>query len=187
MYENHDLRVKQPTLAILAGPGELSAVTALLELAEGPAFICTQVPELFEHLDVPIIAPLTPDRGVAGALVTALAFASTEWVLVAGRDGRFVDGRGAIHRARTMHQQLARLWSHRHARADAICFEGDALPGLFRSALAYDWAPRLDGAPPLHALLDSVRADTLRDGWSLPESFSKPPVAVTVPLQAAPW
>jgi len=199
MYEADGIRVK-PTLAVLAGldglhrlANGLTVAQQLLSLAEGPAFISTNCPEWFERFDVPLVADVVSNRGSAGGVVTALAFATTEWVQVVSCQLPFVTK--AV---------LKQLWAHRHANTDAICLSVggkiEPLVGLYRRELVYDWEPRLDGAPALISLVESCRVDEVR--WSgeelrrlnssrglrsADESFSNAWSVGTVPSQVAPW
>ena len=198
MYEADATRVK-PTLAVLSGleglrrvPSGLTVVQQLLSLSEGPAFISTNSPEWFEHFDVPLVADVVSNRGAAGGVVTALAFATTEWVQVVSCQRPFVT-KGL----------LKQLWAHRHAHTDAVCLELDGvlepLVGLYRRELVYDWEPRLDGAPALINLVESCRVDgvrwsgdersvnSTRRSQSATESFSNVWRVGTVPAQVSPW
>lgn len=199
MYEADGTRVK-PTLAVLSGleglqrlPSGATVAQQLLSLSDGPAFISTNCPEWFEHFDVPLVADVVSNRGAAGSVVTALAFATTEWVQVVSSQRPLVT-KGV----------LKQLWAHRHAHTDAICLSVDGalepLVGLYRRELVYDWEPRLDGAPALISLVESCRVDDVR--WSgdelrrlnsprqlrsAAESFSNAWSIGTVPAQVAPW
>lgn len=193
MYEADATRVK-PTLAVLAGldgldrlANGLTVAQQLLSLSEGPSFISTNCPEWFEHLDVPLVADVVSNRGAAGGVVTALAFATTEWVQVVSSQLPFVT-KGL----------LKQLWAHRHAHTDAVCLSVNGalepLVGLYRRELVYDWEPRLDGAPDLLSLVEACRVDDVR--WTgeelrrlhcATESFSNAWSIGTVPSQVAPW
>jgi molybdopterin-guanine dinucleotide biosynthesis protein A len=163
-------------------------VEHLLSLARGPAFVIANVCEWYERLDVPVVADLVPDKGAPGGVVTGLAIAPTEWVLVLAGDMPFV--------TREMLDELER---HRHASADAVCFsrEGrlEPLVGLYRRELCFDWAPRLDGNPSLRELVGSVRVEVVEsqqphrlsslnspdDLRNMAESFSASGDAATLP------
>lgn len=131
-----------------------TVVERLLGLARGPAFVSANHPEWYERLDVPVVGDVVPDKGAPGGLVTGLAVAPTEWVFVVACDMPFITA-----------ELLEVLWQRRHAGLDALCFtrEGrlEPLLGLYRRALCFDWAPRLDGNPSLRELLTSVRLDTV--------------------------
>ncbi len=172
VYEGNHWRVKGPTVAVLAHDGaRFSQVQRLLALAKGPSFICAASAEAYEWLDAPVYADVAAERGEVGALVTALALASTEWVQVVSTRVPFVTA-----------ELLDVLWLHRHAHTDAVCLaRADGLEprvGLYRRALVYDWEPRLAGAPTWTSLLDGCRVDEVR--WSPAESFSNAPTVATV-------
>lgn len=173
MYGSRDTSVKPggpPALVVLAGGrgrrlgnvpkglirlgnGE-TVVERLLRLAQGPAFISANHAEWYERFDVPVVADVVPDKGAPGGVVTALAVAPTEWVFVVACDMPFVS-----------RELLDALERRRHAGVDALCFtrEGglEPLVGLYRRALCFDWAPRLDGNPSLRELVSSVRLETV--------------------------
>ncbi len=211
MYEGNDTSVKpggQPTLVVLAGGrgrrlggvakglirlgnGE-TVVERLLSLTSGPALVSTNDPQAYERLDVPLVADLVADKGAPGGVVTGLAVAATEWVIVVACDMPFV--------TRAMLEQLL---ERRHAGVDALCFtrEGrlEPLVAVYRRALWYDWAPRLDGNPSMRELVESSRLETLeatephrlislnspKDLVLAAESFSSSEGSVTLP--ATPW
>lgn len=180
-----------PKGLIRLGNGE-TVVERLLRLAPGPAFVSANHPEWYERLDVPLVADVVPDKGAPGGLVTGLAVAATEWVFVVACDMPFVTA-----------ELLAELWRRRHAGVDALCFtrEGrlEPLLGLYRRALCFDWAPRLDGNPSMRELVTSVRLETTEapdptrllslnspeDLRRAAESFRSSGVTGTVP--ALPW
>ncbi|HEY1086976.1 MAG TPA: molybdenum cofactor guanylyltransferase [Archangium sp.] len=207
MYGSHDTSVKPggpPALVVLAGgrgrrlggvpkglirlANGLTVVEQLLTLARGPAFVSANVSESYERFDVPVVGDLVPDKGAPGGVVTALAVAPTEWVFVVACDMPFV--------TRAMLDELER---RRHPGADVVCFtrEGklEPLVGLYRRALCFDWALRLDGNPSLRELVDSVRVDTVEseqphrltslnspdDLRAAAESFRDPDDAGTLP------
>lgn len=209
MYGSHEPSVKS-TLVVLAGgrgsrlgglakglirlrDGE-TVVERLLRLASGPAFVSTNHPEWYERLEVPLIADLVPDKGAPGGVVTGLAVSVTEWVTIVACDMPFV--------TRAM---LDALLERTHAGADAVCFTRrgalEPLVGIYRRALCFDWAPRLDGNPSMRELAGSVRLDTLEveeparlislnspdDFRRAAESFRDSGDAGTLPLQAPPW
>lgn len=161
---------EEPTLVVLAGGrgrrlglipkglirlgnGE-TVVERLVGLAPGPVLVSANQPEWYERLGVPIVGDLVPDKGAPGGVVTGLAMAGTEWVLVVACDMPWVN--------RAM---LDALWQRRHAGVDAVCFtRGEALEplvGLYRRALVFDWAPRLEGNPSMRALVSSTRAEAV--------------------------
>lgn len=173
MYGSHDTSVKPgapPALVVLAGGrgrrlggvpkglirlgNGLTVIEQLLTLARGPTFVSANVSEWYERLDVPVVGDVVPDKGAPGGVVTGLAIAPTEWVLVVACDMPFV--------TREMLDELER---RRHAGADVVCFtrggELEPLVGLYRRELCFDWAPRLDGNPSLRELVHSVRVDTV--------------------------
>ena len=171
-----------------------TVVERLLRLAEGPAFVSTNQPEWYERLDVPLIADLVPDKGAPGGVVTGLAVSSTEWVTIVACDMPFVSA-----------AMIAQLHAHRHAGVDVVCFtragQLEPLVGVYRRALCFDWAPRLDGNASMKELVNSVRVDTIEadeptrllslnsreDFASAAESYRQAGVAGTLPLQAPPW
>ena len=209
MYGSRDTHVKS-TLVVLAGGRGIrfgglakglirlnhgqTVVEQLLGLAEGPAFVSTNHPEWYERLDVPLIADLVPDKGAPGGVVTGLAVAATDWVIIVACDMPFVSS-----------AMLAQLQARRHQGADVVCFtrEGQLEPlvGIYRRELCFDWVPRLDGNPSLRELVSSVRLDTIEvedparlmslnspaDFYRAAESFRHSVVAGTLPLQAPTW
>lgn len=213
MYGSHDTSVKSggsSTLVVLAGGrgsrlgglakglirlrnGE-TVVEKLLKLSTGLAFVSTNHPEWYERLDAPLVADLVPDKGAPGGVVTGLAVAPTEWVTIVACDMPFVTA-----------QMLITLQARRHAGVDVVCFtrEGrlEPLVGLYRRALCFDWAPRLDGNPSLKELVGSVRVETLEsdeparlislnspdDFRRAAESFRDTGVAGTLPPQVPSW
>lgn len=209
MYGSHDASVKS-TLVVLAGGrgirlgglakglirltnGE-TVVERLLRLTTGPAFVSTNHPEWYERLDVPLIADLVPDKGAPGGVVTGLAVAATDWVTIVACDMPFVTP-----------EMLSMLHARRHAGVDVVCFTRagglEPLVGLYRRALCFDWAPRLEGNPSLRELVSSVRLDTIEasepdrlislnspdDYRRAAESFRDSGVAGTLPPQAPTW
>jgi molybdenum cofactor guanylyltransferase len=159
-----------PTLVVLAGGRGLrlggipkglirlvsgqTVVEQLLSLAEGAALVSTNDPQAYERLDAPLVADIFPDKGAPGGVVTGLAVAHTEWVTVVACDMPFVNA-----------AMLALLHQRRHPQVDAVCFtragQLEPLVGVYRRALCFDWAARLDGNPSMRELLECSRLDTL--------------------------
>jgi len=209
VYGSSDTSVKS-TLVVLAGGrgtrfGGLAkglirlrdgqtVVERLLGLSTGLSFVSTNHPEWYERLDVPLVADLVPDKGAPGGVVTGLAVAATQWVIIIACDMPFVTS-----------QMLVQLQARRHAGADAVCFtrggQLEPLLGIYRRELCFDWAPRLEGNPSLRELVSSVRLDTIEvddparlmsmnspdDFRDAAESFRDMDVAGTFPPQAPPW
>lgn len=166
----------------------------LLRLSRGLALVSTNHPEWYERLEVPLIADLVPDKGAPGGVVTGLAVSPTDWVTIVACDMPFVT-EGML---RTLH-------ARRHAGVDAVCFtrggQLEPLVGVYRRALCFDWAPRLDGNPSLRELVSSVRLETVEaaeparlislncpnDFRDAAESFRDSGVTGTLPPQVPPW
>ena len=212
VYGSQDTSVKSgppPTLVVLAGGrgqrlggvpkglirlGGQTVVERLLGLARGTAFVSTNHLEWYERLEVPLVADLVPDKGAPGGVVTGLAVAATEWVLVLACD-----------MPRVTAAMLAQLEARAHAGVDVVCFSRDGglepLVGLYRRSLCFDWEPRLDGNPSLRELVSSVRYDTVEadeperltsinskeDLRAAEESYRAAELAGTLPPQAPPW
>lgn len=171
VYGSRDTSVKTATRVVLAGgrgrrlggvpkglirlPSGETLIERLLGLCSGfPHFISTNDPQAYEWLDEALVADLYPDRGAPGGVVTALACAATEWVTVLACDMPFLDG-----------ALLDGLEAARNPDIDAVCFARDGhlepLVACYRRSLVFDWAPRLEGNPSLHALLESCRLRVL--------------------------
>ena len=209
MYAIRDAAVKS-TLIVLAGGrgarlgglpkglirlenGE-TVVERLLRLPAVCAFVSTNHPEWYERLDVPLIADLVPDKGAPGGVVTGLAVASTDWVTIVACDMPFVTD-----------EMVTRLHARTHAGLDVVCFTSagflEPCVGVYRRALCFDWAPRLDGNPSLRELVSSARFEAIEadeparllslnsreDLRDAAESFRDSGVAGTLPRQAPPW
>lgn len=134
--------------------GEETTLERLLRLATGPAVVVTQQPWAYERFEVTLVADLVPDRGAPGGVVTGLAMAQTEWVVVVACDMPFLSS-----------ALLTELLVRRHAGVDAICFTRDGhlepLCGVYRRSLCHDWELRLDGSPSMHDLVESVRFEAV--------------------------
>jgi molybdopterin-guanine dinucleotide biosynthesis protein A len=173
MYGNQGFRVKSPpdwTLLVLAGgrgrrlggiakglirlPSGETVVEHLLSLTDGPRLVSTNDPQAYERLDVPLVADLVPERGAPGGVVTGLAMATTEWVVVVACDMPLVT-----------REMIDALLERRHAGVDVVCFTRDGelepLLGCFRRTLCHDWAPRLDGHPSMKELISSARLEVV--------------------------
>lgn len=171
MYGKRGFPVKGGwTLAVLAGgrgrrlggvpkglvrlPSGQTVVEHLLELTDGPRIVSTNDPQAYERLDVPLVADVVADRGAPGGVVTALAMATTEWVVIVACDMPLVT-----------REMIDELLAHRHAHVDAVCFsrggELEPLLGCFRRELCHDWAPRLEGHPSMRELINGVRFDVV--------------------------
>lgn len=172
MYGSRHTLVKEgsflpvPTLAVLAGGrgsrlggvakglirlGNETVLERLLALApEWPRLVVSNTPFAYEHFDAPIVGDLEPGKGAPGGVVTALAMASTEWVVLVACDMPFVT-RALIDRL------LARCSSD----VDVVAFTRggfvEPLCAVYRRSLADDWAPRLAGNPSLQELARSAR------------------------------
>ncbi len=140
----------------------VTVIERLLELAPGPVLVSANHPEWYEWLDVPVVGDAFGDRGAPGGVVTGLAAAGTEWVLVLACDMPFVSA-----------QMLEQLLARARPSVDVVCFEREGrlepLAGLYRRALCDDWAARLDGQPSLRSLVESSRFEsiTAREPWRL--------------------
>lgn len=170
MYGKRGFPVKGWTLVVLAGgrarrlggipkgllrlPTGETVVEHLLELSEGPRFVSTNDPEAYERLDVPLVADVMAERGAPGGVVTALAMATTEWVVVVACDMPLVT-----------REMIDVLLAHRHQGIDAVCFSRDGelepLLGCFRRELCHDWEARLEGHPSMRELISGVRFDVV--------------------------
>lgn len=140
---------------LLRLPSGETVVEHLLELApEVPRFVSTNDPQAYERLEVPLVADVVADRGAPGGVVTALAMASTEWVVIVACDMPFVT-----------REMIDTLLSHRHLHADAVCFTRDGqlepLVACYRRALCHDWEVRLDAHPSMRELITSTRFESV--------------------------
>jgi molybdopterin-guanine dinucleotide biosynthesis protein A len=137
---------------LLRLPTGETVVEHLLELTDGPRFVSTNDPQAYERLDVPLVADVVADRGAPGGVVTALAMAHTEWVVVVACDMPLVT-----------REMIDVLLAHRHLHTDAVCFTRDGevepLLGCFRRSLCHDWEPRLEGHPSMKELIASTRVE----------------------------
>jgi molybdopterin-guanine dinucleotide biosynthesis protein A len=122
----------------------------LLAAPPGPRFISANQAEPFDFLDLPVVADLEPGRGAPGGVVTGLAMAATEVVLVVACDMPNVT-RQAI-------DQLLAAWSD---EVDVVCFERrgalEPLLALYRRSLVHRWRPLLAANPSLRGLIRAVR------------------------------
>lgn len=194
-----------PTLVILAGglgkrlggvPKGLiridgvTVIERLLELAPGPVLVSANHPEWYEWLDVPVVGDAFGERGAPGGVVTALAAAGTEWVLVVGCDMPLVT-----------REMLEQLVARARPNIDVVCFEREGqlepLLGLYRRSLHEDWAARLEGQPSLRSLIESTSYETVQaaEPWRLAslnspkdiESFRTSAASGTVRGQVPTW
>ncbi len=76
---------------------QLEAVAAVTDRV----IIVANEPELYEGAGVPIVADLVPGRGALGGILTALAAARGDYVLVVAADLPFLTARFLAHLART--------------------------------------------------------------------------------------
>lgn len=140
---------------LLRLPSGETVVERLLALApEVPRFVSTNDPQAYERLEVPLVADVIADRGAPGGVLTALAMASTEWVVVVACDMPFVT-----------RDMLDTLLERRHAQVDVVCFSVDGevepLVACFRRSLCHDWEVRLDAHPSMRELIGSAPAEVV--------------------------
>lgn len=117
-------------------------------------YVVANRPRPYEFLDVPLVGDVFPGRGAPGGVVTALAVASTQWVLTVACDMPFVS-------REAMEVLLARC----SPSADAVCFERsgrlEPLLAVYRRSLLKPWASRLATNPSLQQLLGSIRVEAV--------------------------
>jgi molybdopterin-guanine dinucleotide biosynthesis protein A len=155
-------------------------VQKLLELEpEWPTWIIANVPGPYLRFGVPIVADVMPGKGAPGGVVTALAVARTEWVLVVACDMPNVTR--AI---------VARLIECANDDVDVVCFRRrgqlEPLLALYRRTLLAVWAEALPADPSMRALLAGTRVnalelepedDRLLDSLNTPDDIRRSSVA----------
>lgn len=134
-------------------------------LGESPipcAFINSNTAETYQGLGPPIVGDVVGGRGAPGGVVTALAMASSEWVLVLGCD------MPNVTRA-----VMTQLLEARSPTCDVVCGERrgqlEPLLGVYRRSLVHQWAPRVfegsaQNVPGLRALLREARTTLVEVG-----------------------
>jgi molybdopterin-guanine dinucleotide biosynthesis protein A len=130
-------------------------VDRLLALGERwPSWVVANDPWPYEDLPVPIVGDVVPGRGAPGGVVTALAIASTDWVLTVACDMPFVT-----------QAAIDALLAAAGDDADVVCFEREGrlepLLGLYRRTLLGAWGDALDAQPSLQGLIRAARARVL--------------------------
>jgi molybdopterin-guanine dinucleotide biosynthesis protein A len=154
--------------------GETTIIEHLLaEAPPGPKLINCNAAEPYQFLDIPVVADLEPGRGAPGGVVTALAMAATEAVLVVACDMPRVTGRA-----------MAELLALFGEGVDVVCFErrGDLEPlcAVYRRALVHRWFPLLTQNPSLRGLVRASRVrliqvddDALLDSLNTPDDLRR--------------
>jgi molybdenum cofactor guanylyltransferase len=126
-------------------------VASLLKLA-GPTdavLLVTNTPEAFAKFAVRMVSDLIPGKGAPGGVVTALFYATTEWVFVVASDMPMLE-RG----------HLAALINEAKAGIDAVVATRDGslepLCALYRASLVTEWRAALTSEPSLRELVCRV-------------------------------
>lgn len=140
----------------------------LAQAPQGPQRINANRPEPYEFLGLPIVGDLLPGRGAPGGVVTALAVAASEWVLVLACDMPRLRG-----------ETLGNLLEARGPGLEVICFErgGDLEPlvTLYRRTLLTRWFDALPSNPSLRGLIRAARLKVLScEDPSELDSFNTP-------------
>lgn len=140
----------------------------ITEAPPGALFINANLAEPYAFLDVPIIADLEPGHGAPGGVVTALAMANTEAVLVLACDMPRVTRRAMDELVEAFDDEVDVVCYERRGELEPLC-------ALYRRSLVHRWLPQLQQNPSLRRLILDSRVRLLQvDDDSLLDSVNQP-------------